>query len=67
MHHLISKDLFVEGNKKMVEMDIPRVRYQKKCRMHREQVGLHDDLNTFMKSMGEDYDEVSTQIEKAIE
>jgi hypothetical protein len=35
--------------------------------MRREQEGLHDDLNTFMKSMGDNYDEVSKQIEKAIE
>jgi hypothetical protein len=67
VHPLISKDLFMEGEKKVIKMNIPVVRYEKKCRIRREHVGLHDNFNTFMKSMGEDYDEVLTEIKKAIE
>jgi hypothetical protein len=65
LHPLISRDLFVEGVKKMEQMNIPAVRFQKKCRQKREQCGLHDDLYKFMQSMGDNYDEVSNKIKSA--
>jgi hypothetical protein len=65
MNALIFKDLFVEGKKKMISMNIPEIRFEQKCRQRREQVGLHTDLYTFMKSMGDNNASVPNQIKKA--
>ena len=67
MNALIFKDLFVEGKKKMISMNIPEIRFEQKCRQRREQVGLHTDLYTFMKSMGDNNASVPNQIKKANE
>ena len=56
-------DTFTVGEAKLAAKNLVQVRYQRKCRVMREQVALQDNIYNFLINMGGNFDDVITKMD----